>query len=84
MGFFLYSAAPKFLPDSSVSGSDRVAYFLELMQPIRVDQITYGSACHRRHTQDCNLPGFLTVDFVTSKYGSTKNRPNNFVINIKS
>ena len=48
-------------------GSDRVAYFLELMQPIRVDQISFGSACHRQHTHDCKLPGSLTEANVKSK-----------------
>ncbi|XP_072051667.1 ganglioside-induced differentiation-associated protein 1-like [Amphiura filiformis] len=57
--------APKFYPDASTPGGDRVAYLTDLMQNIPIYLITFGSACYRHHTNDCTMP--KTINLESSK-----------------
>ncbi|XP_072013177.1 ganglioside-induced differentiation-associated protein 1-like [Amphiura filiformis] len=57
--------APKFCPDPSTPGGDRVVYLTELMQKIVIEQITYGSGCHRHHTHDCKMPKMFNMEEAT-------------------
>ncbi|XP_072013175.1 ganglioside-induced differentiation-associated protein 1-like [Amphiura filiformis] len=58
--------APKFYPDANTPGGDRVAYLSDLMHKIRIDLITYGSACYRHHTHDCKMPKKMNLEMAKS------------------
>ncbi|XP_072013178.1 ganglioside-induced differentiation-associated protein 1-like [Amphiura filiformis] len=65
--------APKLCPDPSTPGGDRVVYLSELMQKIVIEQITYGSACHRHHTHDCKMPKMMNLKESTSMWDRIDN-----------
>ena len=65
--FQLCFSAPKFYPDPSTPGADRVAYLVSQMEKIAVESISYGSICFRQHTHECQAPGGFDVKYAKRK-----------------